>query len=1089
MSTETGISDSPPERGQLVQVRNRAAIVTNVSSANSQEQPMHLVSVDYLDGNDHPSSDQVLWELEPVSGFLKNAGWPSIHAYEPDHPDSYQAYVDSIRWTSLQSIQAIMDQDEQLPLVSPWASAIQIEDYQLTPLLKAMNMPSVNLLLADDVGLGKTIQAGLIATELILRRRIKRILVVCPASLQVQWQEEMKDKFHLDFTILDADEVRRTQRELGSDVNPWSVHNHVITSMDYLRQEVIYQDFEASAKKRQEEMAGAFAPWDLLIVDEAHHFAPKSVTDESLRTQMMRRLTEWFEHRLFLTATPHNGFTTSFLGLMELLDPVRFVQKPTLSETDRTHLDTVLVRRLKRDINEVSTVERFANREVNGVPVELTPEEKQLFDELRNYKKNAQEFLRQHGAREENWGKFIFTLLNKRLLSSPYAFARTWWRHVGSREFVSDEELQQTINDVEEDIEDDIEREDRERVAVAEGGSWLLQEAPELEDFASNVSDSLRELGWTEEITAEGPQAGLDIPDSKIDALLQHLQHGFNEDLPPLLGTPGNVRDDERLILFTEYKDTQDHILTRLEEADFDGHTVQAVYGGMSRSERDDVKQAFNDPASPMRILVGTDSASEGLNLQHMCRYVSHYEIPWNPMRLEQRNGRVDRHGQERDVEIFHYTSDDEADQEFLAYVLNKVNEARHDLGSVGNVIDQGVQKRFWGTGIDQERLGDWVDTARENDPAKDDFKDYEAIRPDEFDEAKRRFVKASREYQLRPDNIRNVVETYLEINNASLENGQSGYRIRGARGHLKRFLTQNVANDREAMPRLVFDPDEFIQEVDGRQIYRPQTGKKLIRIGHPLVEKSMGFFRRALWGQEDDVHRWTIVGYEPEMGNEAYVQFHYLVTARNQLQEVVHADVGTWWFHVTSSGLSPVETPPETGATHTLSHEDMGDWWNRLKPRFGAVDEVVSPLEQSLREGIRSDLKDDLEAAGEDAREQLEAEFEQRIEELEKDLGEQREERLREQLEIAEEKAQQMTFDPELNVKRQQRVEELRRQLSQGDLAVWDENQRMMLERLERENERFLDEVLPRRYTLADEIDVVEIGARLYVPNGGDSR
>ena len=842
MSNSNFVSSSPPERGQLIQVRNRPALVTGVTRANNQDQPLNLVTVDYLDGHEHPQTDQILWELEPTSGFLENAGWPNIPQQQPDRPQYYGAYLDSVQWTSLQSIQSLIDTDEHLPLVSPWASAVQIEDYQLTPLLKAMSMPQVSLLLADDVGLGKTIQAGLIATELILRRRIKRILIVCPASLQVQWQEEMEEKFHLDFTILDADEARRTQRELGSDVNPWAVHNHIITSMDYLRQEVIYQDFEASAKKRQEEMGGTFAPWDLLIVDEAHHFAPKSTRDDKVRTQMMRRLTKWFEHRLFLTATPHDGYTSHFLGLLELLDPIRFIQKPSLSETDRRHLDTIMSRRLKREINQASTVDRFPDRHVNGVPVDLTSEEEKLFKELRKYREQAKSELSKRGKQKENWGQFVFTILNKRLLSSPYAFARTWWRHVGSREFFTTEhELQQTFDEVQEDIEDDIEREDRERLATAEGGSWLFDEAPSLENPAEDVSDALRNLGWTEEITAKGPEAGLDIPDSKIDSLVQHLKYGFPaEGLQPLLGAPSDPKDDDRLILFTEYKDTQDHILARLEETGYTGHTVQAVYGGMSRTERDDIKEAFNDPDSPLRILVGTDSASEGLNLQRMCRYVSHYEIPWNPMRLEQRNGRVDRHGQERDVGIFHYTSDEQADQRFLAYVLNKVNEARDDLGSVGTVIDSGVQRRFWGGGIEQSTLEDRVERVRSDDPAKEDLEEIDSPTQEEFFEAKQRFQQASREYDLTPESIRNVVDSYLELHNADLQQNRNGYRITGARGRLKEFLTRNLADAQESMPELVFDPQAFINEVNGREIYRPRKGSRLIRIGHPLVESSM---------------------------------------------------------------------------------------------------------------------------------------------------------------------------------------------------------------------------------------------------------
>ena len=1083
---------SPPERGQLVQVRNRPALVAGVMSANGQDQPMNLVTVEYLDGHEHPQSDQILWELEPTSGFLDNAGWPNIPQQQPDHPQYYDAYLDSVQWTSLQSIQSLIDSEENLPLVSPWASAVQIEDYQLTPLLKAMNMPQISLLLADDVGLGKTIQAGLITTELILRRRIKRILIVCPASLQVQWQDEMEEKFHLDFTILDADEARRTQRELGSDVNPWAVHNHIITSMDYLRQEVIYQDFEGSAKKRQEEMGGTFAPWDLLIVDEAHHFAPKSTRDEKVRTNMMRRLTNWFEHRLFLTATPHDGYTSHFLGLLELLDPIRFIQKPSLSETDRRHLDTIMSRRLKREINQASTVDRFPDRHVSGVPVNLTPEEEQLFEALREYRDRAKSELSERGKQKENWGQFIFTILNKRLLSSPYAFARTWWRHVGSREFYTTEhELQQTFDEVEEDIEDDIEREDRERLATAEGGSWLFEEAPSLEDPSEEVSEALRNLGWTEEVTAKGPQAGLDVPDSKADALIQHLKRGFSEnDLQPLLGPPSDLMDDERLILFTEYKDTQDHLLARLEDAGYTGHTVQAVYGGMSRTERDDVKEAFNDPDSPIRILVGTDSASEGLNLQRMCRYVSHYEIPWNPMRLEQRNGRVDRHGQERDVGIFHYTSNDQADQRFLAYVLNKVNEARDDLGSVGTVIDSGVQRRFWGGGIEQGTLDDRVERVRSDDPAKEDLEELDAPTQEEFLEAKQRFQQASREYDLTPSSIQNVVSSYLELHNADLRQNRNGYQITGARGRLKEFLTRNLADAQESMPELVFDPQTFINEVNGREIYRPKKNARLIRIGHPLVETSMSYFRRAIWGQEDDINRWTLVGYKPDMGREAYVEFHYLLTARNQLQEVVHADVGSWWFHVTSNDLSRAENPPTVENEKALGESTMVEWWNDLRPAFVNVDPHIEPLEETLRKETRDELESELEAAGEDAREQLEEEFDQRMKELEEDLTDQRKERLREELAQAEEKAQQLTFNPEENVERQRRVEELRRQMSEEDLQVWEENQRLMRERLERENERFLEEVLPKRYTMADEIDVTELGAKLYVPvRGGEAQ
>ena len=516
----------PPEPGQLVQVRNRPGIVTATIPHTGPGGALTLATVEYLDGHLHPSSDQVLWELEASASPLANAGWPAMHRQPPDHPDVYSAYLHSIRWTSLQSVLGILGTESRLPLVSPWSASAQIEDYQLTPVIRALSMPRVALLLADDVGLGKTIQAGLVATELIVRRRIKRILVVCPASLQDQWRDEMSEKFHLDFKVMDADEVHRIACEIGSDVNPWSIHNRVITSMDYLRQEVVYQSFEASAKVRQTELGGAFAPWDLLIVDEAHNVAPKSLTDDSLRTRMMRRLTMWFEHRLFLTATPHNGYTESFTGLLQLLDPFRFVQKTELTESDRRHVNTVMIRRLKRDVNSASPVPRFADREVKGVRLVLGAEEKRLYDALRQYRLEARQGLQVAGRKNELRGRFVVTLMTKRLLSSPFAFARTWWRHVGGELAIAEDRLDRTLSLADEEITDDVEKDSRERVAVAEAGAWLLKSVPKLRPAADAVSDALRAYGWTEQAVAAGPQAGLDFPDAKADALIEHIQAG-----------------------------------------------------------------------------------------------------------------------------------------------------------------------------------------------------------------------------------------------------------------------------------------------------------------------------------------------------------------------------------------------------------------------------------------------------------------------------------------------------------------------------------------------------------------------------------
>ena len=174
-------------------------------------------------------------------------------------------------------------------------------------------MPRVNLLIADDVGLGKTIEAGLVLQEMLSRQRIRRVMIVCPASLQRQWQEEMVAKFQLPFEIIDRDAIQRLRREYGSHVNPWNTFPRLITSMDFLKQEQVLALFRNSLQNA--DGRSPLRDWDMLIVDEAHNVAPsgrKTYIRDSDRTRLMRAIVDHFEHRLFLTATPHNGYTESF---------------------------------------------------------------------------------------------------------------------------------------------------------------------------------------------------------------------------------------------------------------------------------------------------------------------------------------------------------------------------------------------------------------------------------------------------------------------------------------------------------------------------------------------------------------------------------------------------------------------------------------------------------------------------------------------------------------------------------------------------------------------------------------------------------
>jgi hypothetical protein len=263
----TGTAFRIPEVGQAVRVRNRLATVRAVEPYDSRTGSgrLHIVDVEYLDDWRYPEAEQLLWEVEATGTILGTTSLPGVDAHRPDSAQALRAFVNAHRWTRLNRLRGSDDISDE-PLVGVWNSAIQVHAYQLEPVLKALAMPRVSLLLADSVGMGKTIQAGLMLEELLLRRRIRRILVVCPALLQRQWQYELRRKFNLDFRVIDSDSTFKLRRELGIDTNPWKAFPRIVTSMDYLRMpDVLGQFLQASGAEADAGSDGdrttAHAPW------------------------------------------------------------------------------------------------------------------------------------------------------------------------------------------------------------------------------------------------------------------------------------------------------------------------------------------------------------------------------------------------------------------------------------------------------------------------------------------------------------------------------------------------------------------------------------------------------------------------------------------------------------------------------------------------------------------------------------------------------------------------------------------------------------------------------------------------------------
>src|SRR5438874_2068598 len=423
MTTTT--TSQHPEQGQMVSVRSRNWMVTDVSASTlpperlqtGLESPQHLITLSSVEDDGLGEELNVIWELEPGARVVEKVALPDPTGFDP--PEQLDAFLDAVRWGASSSA-------DVRNIQAPFRAGIDIEDYQLDPVVRAIQMPRVNLLIADDVGLGKTIEAGIVALELIIRHRARKILIVCPASLQMQWQEQMRDKFGLDFRIVDSDLMKELRRKRGIHVNPWNHFPRLITSIDFLKRERPLRLF-------RELLPGANEPkyprkFDLLVVDEAHNCAPSGrgrYATDSMRTQALRLLVPHFEHKLFLTATPHNGYPESFSALLELLDNQRFARS---TPPDRKQLNAVMVRRMKSELpTKWDGSPRFPKRLLDAIEVLYTGEERAIHTALREYGESRTS--RAQDNTEKMATEFVLKTLKKRLFSSPAAFLATLDRH------------------------------------------------------------------------------------------------------------------------------------------------------------------------------------------------------------------------------------------------------------------------------------------------------------------------------------------------------------------------------------------------------------------------------------------------------------------------------------------------------------------------------------------------------------------------------------------------------------------------------------------------------------------------------------
>ena len=831
-SVVTRLPERPPRVGELVEVRSRRWLVEAVEDVAPPASPR--VSLACADDDAQGQALEVYWDFEIDRRILEQEAWSAIGARGFDSPRFFSAFLHTLRWNCVTATDPNLFQ-------SPFRAGIRIDAYQMEPLRKALRLPRVNLFIADDTGLGKTIEAGLIARELLLRKKAKTVVVAAPASVLEQWKAEMEERFGLIFVILDRAYLARVRQERGFGVNPWRTHSRFLVSHNLL--------IDPTYADPMREWLGEMQAGGLLILDEAHHAAPSSGGRYGIETKFTRAIRDLggrFEHRLFLSATPHNGHSNSFSTLLELLDPYRFTRGVPVR--GKSVLEEVMVRRIKEDVRRVQG--GFPEREVRRIAIEDLPEDapelvlSRLLDEYRGLR---DERLKHGTARARAAAGLLVVGLQQKLLSSIEAFAISLARHRATVRRQWEEAMAGGTASLRRENGSGTSTSGREPAGAAgktaaSGHDSVLASArlfstpPDADDERAEYSDDEREAEEAVQIdvinaavegdSAEDAEAEAEaeaeairrkeeallarmeevasaargLPDAKTRRLIDWIRENLCPELPgsgepspgnagdppsiggesfPLPGSeaplpagegfgvrgghasahwpvesstsaphprrrerggsrqfpvPGPSSHDEpttaslprwnerRVLIFTENViGTKRYLREMLEQAIAGTHLaeerIETIDGQTVGARRKEIQRRFNaDPASdPLRILLATDAAREGLNFQAHCTDLFHFDLPWNPGRIEQRNGRIDRKLQPAPKVVCHYFVLPQREEDrVLEILVRKTETIKRELGSLSKVIDDDVERRLRG-GIrhrDAKRLAREIEAA-----------------------------------------------------------------------------------------------------------------------------------------------------------------------------------------------------------------------------------------------------------------------------------------------------------------------------------------------------------------------------------------
>ncbi|MDR2438449.1 MAG: DUF3883 domain-containing protein [Planctomycetaceae bacterium] len=532
-----------------------------------------------------------------------------------------------------------------------------------------LKMPRVRFLLADDPGAGKTIMAGLLLKELKVRGLVKRTLIITPANLSFQWQRELKEKFREQFEIMNSEILR-----VNYGINPWHDKNQVITSISWV------------SRIEDAKMSLLNSHWDLIIVDEAHKMSALSSDKKTLAYKLGEKLSEKTDHYLLMTATPHKGNPQAFCLFLELLDRDVYADVKSLDEAMAKQSAPFYLRRIKEalvtfpDPKTNKPKHIFTKRKVNTVEFNINETELELYDLLTDFVEEQSVKANQDKRPEARALGFTMAMLQRRFASSLYAVRRTLERMRDNRQKILDDPK--------------LYRQDKINRKLPEDFDELSEEEQtEILDELENIVISIDTVTLKKDIAALN---------KLIDKANVTEKRGIESKLVRLkeLLTSEKIFGDPKmkLLIFTEHKDTLDYLvgdgkedrpLGKLREW---GINVAQIHGGMKIGDRDTpgtriyAEREFRENA---QVLVATEAAGEGINLQ-FCWLMVNYDIPWNPVRLEQRMGRIHRYGQTKECLIYNFVSVNTREGRVLQTLFKRIQQIEADIdpGRTGKVFN-----------------------------------------------------------------------------------------------------------------------------------------------------------------------------------------------------------------------------------------------------------------------------------------------------------------------------------------------------------------------------------------------------------------